>query len=92
MKKRILFFVLITICLLGCSITSKIKKGQVVPLEFDEEIKFSTQKSVIILPVALNGVEKNFLFDTGADFNVIQRDSLIGNQKNMRVNQIEKWS
>lgn len=79
--KKICLITFIGFCVASCSITSKIKKGQVAPLEFDEEIKFSTQKSVIIFPVKLNGIEKNFLFDTGADFNVIQRDSLLGNQK-----------
>ena len=35
----------------------------------------------MILPFEINGASKNFLFDTGADYSVIQRDSIIGKTK-----------
>lgn len=63
---------------LACSVTKTQRKGTVSPADFHYETEFTTLKSTIILPVEINGVSKNFLFDTGADFSVIQRDSTIG--------------
>lgn len=72
---------LITIFLfftLGCSLTKNQKKGSVFPEEFDYETEFTTLKTILIIPAKINEVTKNFLFDTGADLNVIQRDSTFG--------------
>ena len=33
------------------------------------------------MPFQINGISKNFLFDTGADYSIIQRDSTLGNIK-----------
>ena len=66
----------------SCSITKNQNKGNVVPQNFNYETEFTTAKSVMILPFELNGVSKNFLFDTGADYSIIQRDSLIGKTGN----------
>jgi len=62
----------------SCSVVKNQNKGNVVPENFDYQTEFETIKSVIILPFEINGVSKNFLFDTGADFSIIQRDSMIG--------------
>jgi len=67
-----------SIMVFSCSITRKQEKGYTSTNDFYHKISFSTAKSVIVLPVKINGIEKNFLFDTGADYNLIQRDSLIG--------------
>ncbi len=63
----------------GCTAVKKHqKKGIVNPKDFDENIEFTTIKSLIVLPVEINGTSKKFIFDTGADYSLIQRDSTIG--------------
>jgi len=82
MKNLIPFlFALIFFLTLSCSVTKNQKKGTVSPKDFNYETEFTTAKTVIILPFELNGVSKNFLFDTGADYSVIQRDSTLGKTK-----------
>jgi len=72
----------ICICLLsGCSLIKQQVKGEVSPKNFNEELSFTTAKTVIVLPVMENGGTKNFLFDTGADLNLVQRDSILGKTK-----------
>lgn len=71
-------FLIALLLLYSCSLTKIQKKGTVFPENFDYQTEFTTQKTVIILPFEIDGVSKNFLFDTGADFNVIQRDSTFG--------------
>ncbi len=67
------------LCIISsCSITKNQKKGTVNPEEFNYETTFTTLKNIIMLPVEINGVTKNFLFDTGADYSVVQRDSIFG--------------
>lgn len=61
----------------SCSVTKNQNKGNVLPQNFDYQTEFKTIKSVMILPFEINGVSKNSLFDTGADYSVIQRNSLI---------------
>ena len=78
---KIIILGIITFFIFSCSISSYQKKGYVSPKEFYYKTKFTTKKSVIILPAKINGIEKNFLFDTGADYNVIQRDTLIGSKE-----------
>tara|TARA_R110001583_G_scaffold69696_1_gene197559 strand:+ start:1550 stop:2419 length:870 start_codon:yes stop_codon:yes gene_type:complete len=73
---------LILFLLFSCSITKNQKKGIVVPENFNFETEFTTLKSVIILPFKIDGISKNFLFDTGADISIIQRDSLKGRTGN----------
>ncbi len=62
----------------SCSVTKKQLQGSVSPKDFTSEMDFTTIKSVIVLPVEINGTTKNFLFDTGADLTLIQRDSILG--------------
>lgn len=79
---KIISLITIILFISSCSTSYFQKKGYVNPEEFYYKTKFTTKKSVIILPVKINGIEKNFLFDTGADYNIIQRDTLIGTLEN----------
>jgi len=79
---RPLLYGLLLFLSFSCSITKNQKKGTVLPQSFNYETEFTTVKSVIILPFEINGVSKNFLFDTGADFNLIQREATIGRTGN----------
>ena len=74
---------LISFLLIGCSITRLQQKGNVYPDVFTFETSFTTQKSILILPFEFNGVTKNFLFDTGADVSLIQREYPIGKTQNI---------
>jgi len=71
----LIFFVLST---LSCSVTKLQKKGAVAPKRFHYETTFTTLKSLILLPANINGESKNFLFDTGAQLNLIQREKIVG--------------
>ncbi len=83
MKKiRLLLIVLLILNSFSCSVTKNQNKGNVVPENFFYQTEFKTIKSVIVLPFDINGVSKNFLFDTGADYSIIQRDSIIGKAGN----------
>lgn len=75
---KLLLFSLILLLSFSCSVTHYQKKGTVEPESFDSEIEFTTAKTVIIIPSEINGVSKNFYFDTGAQYSIIQRDSIIG--------------
>ncbi|WP_158850613.1 hypothetical protein [Algibacter sp. L1A34] len=81
-KLKILLFGLLILNVSCSSITNKQNKGNVVPENFEYETKFTTFKSVMIIPFEINGVTKNFIFDTGADYSIIQRDSMIGKTNN----------
>ncbi len=73
-----LFFTLLLLLSFSCSVTNYQKKGTVQPKSFDTEIEFTTVKTVMIIPSIINGVSKNFYFDTGAQYSIIQRDSILG--------------
>ncbi len=64
----------------SCSTVRNQNKGNVVPANFEYETTFETSKSLIILPFEIDGVSKNFLFDTGADYSLIQRDTMVGSK------------
>lgn len=66
----------------SCSITKNQKKGTVTPQNFSYETDLTTAKSVLVLAFEIDGISKNFLFDTGADFSIIQRDSTVGRTGN----------
>lgn len=74
-----LLIVVFFLCIQSCNTTHLIKKGSVVPSAFHEKLSFETIKTVMILPMDINGVRKNFIFDTGGQISAIQRDSMIGN-------------
>jgi hypothetical protein len=78
--KKFLFTILYSILILisSCACTKLIKKGTISPTNFHAKIDFTTSKKLIVLPFELNGQLKNFIFDTGADYSLIQRDSVFG--------------
>lgn len=76
--KRLLIVLVMYALVAGCSITKKQNQGYVLPNQFHYKSQYSTIKSLIAIPVEINGTSKNFLFDTGADFTFIQRDTSIG--------------
>ncbi|NME68061.1 pepsin/retropepsin-like aspartic protease family protein [Flammeovirga aprica] len=69
--------------LFSCSITKYQKKGEVNPVSFHEKLSFTTVKNLILLPVEIDGQPKNMLFDTGAQLNLIQRNSPQGKTSNV---------
>ena len=81
MKKLVLtLFVIFT--LIGC-ISNKQNKGFVTPESSETTIGFTTNRTVIILPVLVDGVPKNYAFDTGAELSVVHREKTIGKTKNI---------
>ena len=77
-------FLIILLLLTSCSTIRPQKKGKAIPLDYISEVKFKTNKQLIILSGNLNGINKDFIFDTGADYSLIQRDSLIGIKGNYK--------
>lgn len=75
---KLLLFASILFLSFSCSITKNQKKGIVLPEKFNYETEFTTVKTVMIIPFKINGVSKNFYFDTGAQYSLIQRDSITG--------------
>lgn len=73
-----LTLVLSVLILSNCSVTKLQKQGSVEPDDFYSKLDFATKKTVIVLRGELNGKTRNFLFDTGADISVIQRDTTVG--------------
>ncbi|TYB72488.1 pepsin/retropepsin-like aspartic protease family protein [Bizionia myxarmorum] len=80
--KRLLLISLFFISL-SCSVTKHQKKGTVLPEKFNYETEFTTIQTVMIIPSKINGISKNFIFDTGAQFSAIHRDSTIGSLINV---------
>ena len=79
MNQKSILLLFTAVVLFNCSSMNKnINKGNVSQEEFYSKIDFTTQKTIMIIPVELNGVRKNFLFDTGADLTIIQRDKVSG--------------
>lgn len=77
--KNLRFLSLFVILLLAsCSITKMQDSGAVEPKNFSIKIPFETYKSVIVCNVKINGVIKKFLFDTGADLTLVQREEMKG--------------
>ncbi|MEM9831986.1 MAG: pepsin/retropepsin-like aspartic protease family protein [Bacteroidota bacterium] len=81
---RILYSVLL-LATVGCFNLKKLQQtGYIQPEDFYYEFPFNTYKSLIIVPVKLSDdTPRNFLFDTGADLTVIQRDTIVG--KSLKV-------
>ena len=75
---KLILFASILLLSFSCASTKYQKSGNVLPENFDEEIEFNTIKTVIIIPAEIDGVPKNFLFDTGAEYSAIDRDSVVG--------------
>ncbi|KXX70746.1 aspartyl protease family protein [Flammeovirga sp. SJP92] len=75
MRTIILFLLILTS---SCSITKYQEKGETNPTSFHEKIPFKTIKSIVLLPVLIDGKPRNMLFDTGSQLNLIQREQLKG--------------
>ncbi|MCC1484051.1 pepsin/retropepsin-like aspartic protease family protein [Winogradskyella immobilis] len=69
---------LLLLLTLNCSVVKDQKRGSVSPNTFHYKTDFTSIKSIIVLPVKVDGVSKNFLFDTGAQLSIIQRKELVG--------------
>ncbi len=75
--KKTFHFLLITLFLNSCSTSRKIelaKKGNVENKEYVTEIPFKYINNHIFIDVNINNKTYNFLFDTGAEFNVIDEE------------------
>ena len=67
--------ILFYLFLLGCSSTkSMLSQGSVNPTEFYAKKEFFTVKSIIVIPCEIDGVTKNFIYDTGAQVSSVQRE------------------
>lgn len=82
MKKIGIGFLLIAV--FSCSISKRIERGNVIPLNFYEKIDYTTAKGLLLIPCEFEGVTKNYLFDTGAQITSIQRTSLRGKKIKVR--------
>lgn len=78
---RLFLILLIFGSLYSCSIIKLQKHGYISSESFHYKSDFSTIKTLIVLPVEINGHKKNFLFDTGADVTLIQSDTTRGKVK-----------
>ena len=70
---KIIIISYIPLLIIGCSITKLQKHGDIENEEFNYTVDFSTAKGLVLIPAIINGEQKNFLFDTGADLSIIQR-------------------
>ncbi len=77
LKYIILILVLATTS--ACTYRGFQKKGSVETPEFYYSSGFTTMKSLLLIPVEIDGETRNFLFDTGAGATVVQREVLKGN-------------
>lgn len=80
-KNKRLKFILIwmtILCAIGCSVAKVQKLGSVANTSFHYTCSFSTAKTVILLPIEISGITKNYLFDTGAQVSLMQSDSIKG--------------
>jgi hypothetical protein len=84
-RQYLKFFVLWAIlCLLsGCSVTQYQKQGYAGPENFHYKTTFIPYKSCVVLPAVIGNDTLNFLFDTGCQITLIQKDSTSGG--NMEV-------
>ena len=78
-KEKIKLFGIIILVLIGvifssCSKVAKLaKQGSVIKKEYITEIPFKYYNDLIIVEVSINGKTYHFLFDTGAELNVISQ-------------------
>lgn len=77
MKSNQIILLLIPI-ITCCSTPNFIDQGKVEPSNFYAKTTFITAKSLILIPCEIDGLKKNFLFDTGATVTTVQRDSIFG--------------
>lgn len=73
-------FIMPILCGLSACSTTRLQREGIVETEaYHCKLQFSTIKTLIVLPVEIDGVTKNFLFDTGAEVTVLQKDTIVGN-------------
>ncbi len=80
---KALVVTLLIIFLLTNCISTKQNKGFVTPESSETTMDFTTNKTVIILPVLVDGVSKNYAFDSGANLSMVHREKTIGKTKNI---------
>jgi len=77
--KTLIYAVAVLFLCSACGSASQLqKKGSVAAESFHTEITFETLKGIIMLNAEIDGVDKTFLFDTGADLSLRQREEMIG--------------
>lgn len=69
---------ILVLLLAACSNFSLQRAGVVTPVHFKQTIPITTQKSVVVVPVEIDGESKQFLFDTGAQLTLLQRPQTEG--------------
>ncbi len=76
-KNLITTILVIILCVaqLGCSVkwSQAIKQGDITPKSFNQIISIDVQKSLIFIPVTIEGKEYRFLFDTGAPLSISKK-------------------
>lgn len=81
-KKKMKYLNLLVIPVLflamSCTVSRLQKKGTVKPDIFSSSFTFETHKGVIGFDIDISGEKSRFLFDTGADLTLVQRDSIHG--------------
>ena len=76
---------LVTIFFLSCSISRIQHQGHTSPQSFYYKDNFSTIKTLIVLPLEIDGQpSRNFLFDTGADITLVQKDTIDGKTEKIK--------
>ncbi|MEM7109377.1 MAG: hypothetical protein AAF519_14220 [Bacteroidota bacterium] len=83
MKIRLFSSLLLPVLLVGCSVEKLQQAGTVYPADFNSKVSFETFRGVISLDVSIDGQVRKFLFDTGADLTIVQRDSISGKTYNV---------
>jgi predicted aspartyl protease len=81
MKKQI-SIILILLLFISCSTIKYKKQGFVTKEDFFKEISFEYINDLIFIPVTIENNQYNFLFDTGAELNII--DPSIMNKLNLK--------
>lgn len=84
LKLSLYTFLISLLCTTNFScISSKQNKGFVAASNTETVIDFTTAKSLLVIPVKLNGETKSFILDNGADLTAINRQKIIGNSSNV---------
>ena len=77
-KKSIFIFVTLIACLLNSCVKYKQNKGLISPESKETSINFTISKTLVILPIKVDGEDKNFILDNGDNMTTISRKVLKG--------------
>ncbi len=80
--KRQIIIILISILFISCATNKHKKQGFVIEKSYNYEISFDYINDLIFIPVVIENKKYNFLFDTGAESNVI--DPLVAKELNLK--------